>query len=248
MHAPARQPPDQEGIDRAGQKLAPARPGAGAGHVGEQPGDLGAGEVGIEQQARPAREQRLQPPLLQPLAQRRRAPDRLAGLPVPDDDRLALVGDAERGDGRGLDAGLADRRAHDADDARPDLLGVMLDPAGSREVLRELLLRHRHDPHRPVEDDRARRGRALVDGKHISAHAFPSTRAAPSRPPVPSSTAPPRGATDAISPPPCAALLLPRAGSRRARRPRPPSGRGRAWSAATICRRPSRPIRAALGG
>ena len=64
----------------------------------------------------------------------------LAGASVPRHDRLALVGDADRGDvvgaDRAVDLGddLAQRRQH----RLPDLDGVVLDPARLGEVLGEL--------------------------------------------------------------------------------------------------------------
>ncbi len=43
--------PEQEAVHGAKCQLSRLGAGAGAGYVVEQPGDLGAGEVGIEQQA-----------------------------------------------------------------------------------------------------------------------------------------------------------------------------------------------------
>ena len=79
---------------------------------------------------------------------------RCSGAPVRrshDHDRLALVGDADGGDRLGRAPRTA-RRAPSAI-AVPDLVGVVLDPAGLREVLRELAVR--------PPDGRA----ALVDGE-----------------------------------------------------------------------------------
>ena len=67
-----------------------------------------------------------------------RAVQRLAGRGVPDADRLALVGDADGLQLPGRDAGVVERLARDRLRDRPDLRGVVLDPAGLREVLREL--------------------------------------------------------------------------------------------------------------
>ena len=66
------------------------------------------------------------------------------GLPVaavPHHRGLALVGDADAGQRRGLELGLGERTAADLDRRPPDLLGVVLDPAGLGEDLRQLLLR-----------------------------------------------------------------------------------------------------------
>ena len=80
---------------------------ARAGHVVEDPADLAAGEIRVDEQAGLALDQRRScPSRLQPLAELGGAPilpddgvvDRLAGLAVPDDRRLALVGDADGGD------------------------------------------------------------------------------------------------------------------------------------------------------
>ena len=74
-------------------------------NVVEQPLDLGAGEVRVEEQAGPLSEQRLQAGGLQLVADRSRAavlPDDGVGdwmaVAVPDDGRLTLVGDTDGGD------------------------------------------------------------------------------------------------------------------------------------------------------
>ncbi len=77
----------------------------------EDPADLGAGEIGVEQQAGLGGEQRFEAICLQLRAQWRGAPvlpddgvvDRLAGLAVPDQRRLALVGDADGGDAEAVE-------------------------------------------------------------------------------------------------------------------------------------------------
>ena len=55
--------------------------------------------------------------------------DRLAGVTVPDDGGLALVGDADGGDVRGRRADLVHRRQSHAQLGGPDLVGVVLHPA-----------------------------------------------------------------------------------------------------------------------
>src|SRR5581483_12254642 len=117
-------------------------------HVLEEPGDLGRGEVGIEQQAGlggdgalvALRLERAAPVGGAAVLPDDRAVDGPAGAPVPDDAGLALVGDAEGGDiarleprsGEGLAGGLQSRA--------PDVLRIVLHPAGSRIVLGELAL------------------------------------------------------------------------------------------------------------
>ena len=79
------------------------------GHVVEQPGDLGGGEIGIEQQPGPALDQRLVALGLQPAAERRRCagPARrwrcgsACRSRGPRDRGLALVGDADGRDAVG---------------------------------------------------------------------------------------------------------------------------------------------------
>ena len=95
--------------------------------------------------------------------------DRLAGGAIPDDRGLALVGDADAGD-----VLRAERRpcaialAHGRDHGRPDLLRIVLDPAGRGIDLPQLLLRRGDRRERRVEHDRARRGGALVDGDEVA--------------------------------------------------------------------------------
>ena len=174
----AGQPPDQETVDGAGQQLAAFGALARAFHIVEQPGDLGAGKIGIEQQPGLLREFLLQPLLLQFLAKCRGSPvlpddgvvDRLAGRLVPDDDGLALVGDADRRDVASVEPGRLQRLAAGRNDALPDLFGIVLDPSRRRVMLREFLLAGGDDLHRAVEHDGAARCRALVDRQNETAH------------------------------------------------------------------------------
>ena len=57
------------------------------------------------------------------------------GRPVrrdPDDGRLALVADPDRGEGGGVRARIAQRDPDAGPHALEDLVGVVLDPAGAR--------------------------------------------------------------------------------------------------------------------
>jgi hypothetical protein len=79
-----------------------------------------------------------------------------------------LVGDADRSDVRDRDA-CARQHFRDRRHLRgPDLLRVVLDPAGAGEMLRELALRGRDDVAVVVEQDGERAGRALVEGEDES--------------------------------------------------------------------------------
>ena len=97
---------------------------ARAGDVVEQPGDLGGGEIRIEQQPglgrrSPARGRRARS-VVAGVGGAAVLPDdgvvdRLAGRAVPDDRGLALVGDADGGDVLRREPGLGHRRAHGRD-------------------------------------------------------------------------------------------------------------------------------------
>src|SRR5690606_16909891 len=139
--------PDDPGVHGAEEDLATFGALAQALDVVEQPADLGAGEVGGQRQAGLAAE-----PVLAGVAAELTAQgvgagvlpddgvvDRLAGGLVPQQGRLALVGDADGlhlvlGDA-GLGEGAGDHRLH----VRPDLHRVVLDPAGPGEDLLVLL-------------------------------------------------------------------------------------------------------------
>ena len=155
----------------------------------EQPGDLGGGEIGIEQQSGARCDQGLVSLLSQCGAGVRGAPvlpddcivDGAAGRAVPDDRGLALIGDADRGDVLRPGADLGERRAYGRKGGRPDRLGIVLDQAGGRIDLGQLLPRARDRGQRSIEQDRARRGGTLVDGKEIVRQARPLTRSAGAR-------------------------------------------------------------------
>ena len=164
----------EPGVDGAEREFAALGPLARAGHVVEQPLELGAGEIGIDDEAGLRGDQGGVARFAQRVAQRRgaailpddRVGDGLAGRPVPQHGRLALIGDADRGDLARVDAGLRKRLVQDARLRRPDLHRVVLDPARLREDLPELLLRDRVNPAGVVEQQCARAGRALVEGEY----------------------------------------------------------------------------------
>lgn len=89
--------------------------------------------------------------------------DGLTGVLVPEQRRLALVGDADGLDVVAGDAGLGDGSGDDLLDVRPDLVRVVLDPARLREDLLVLLLVDGDDPAVLVEHDAAAGRGALVD-------------------------------------------------------------------------------------
>ena len=113
------------------------------------------------------------PGLAQLVAARRGAPvlpdervvDRLAGVRVPGDDGLALVGDPDRVEAPGVGPGVGERVRRDPPGDVPDLVRVVLDPARAREVLAELAVGASPDPAVAVEDQAGRPRRSLVDSE-----------------------------------------------------------------------------------
>ena len=103
--------------------------------------------------------------------------DGLPGLLVPDDGGLPLVGDADGGDVLGPGADLVHGREGHAQLGGPDLIGVVLHPAGSRVILGKFLLRDAADLTRFVEQDAAVRGGSGVqrhDVRHRLFSPFPA--------------------------------------------------------------------------
>ncbi len=102
------------------------------------------------------------------------AVQRPAAAAVERDHGLALVGDADGGDGLGggpgsgsaLGQAVADLGQGGAD-GLPDLVGVVLDPPGSGEVLGQLAVGDVDDAGLLVDDQGADAGRARIDGDHL---------------------------------------------------------------------------------
>ena len=142
--------PDQPGFHGAEEQLAPPGPLPDAGDVLQNPAQLGSGKVGVDDQAGFAAvglRQALGLEAVAVLAGAAALPDdgpgnRLAGELVPDDGGFPLIGDADGGDvgGRGADVGHG-QPGH-LQLGGPDLVGVMLHPAGLGEILGEFLLGH----------------------------------------------------------------------------------------------------------
>ena len=181
VHLPTAEPPDQEAVDGAEGEPALLRALAGAGHVVEDPGHLGAREVGIQAEPRLLLEERAPALGLERGALRGGAPvlphDRgvygRPALPIPHHCGLALVGDPDRGHRSRRVERLAAHRQR----GLPDLLRVVLDPARPRVVLGELALGDSTDVAAAcIEDDGPAAGGALVDGEdarfaaHRAAH------------------------------------------------------------------------------
>ena len=148
MHLAAGEFPDQPGINIAEQQLPCLGPFAGAGDGIQDPAQLGGREIGVDGEARLFAEGFHQPLALELVAEQRGSPalpdnggaDGLAGGFFPYHRGFTLVGDA---DGRNVFGGEP-RLFHCAPGhlqlGLPDLFGVMLHPAGLREILVEFLL------------------------------------------------------------------------------------------------------------
>src|SRR5216683_2261196 len=167
--------PREPAVDRAEEQIAFFRARLEARDVGEQPLELGRGEIRIDHEARLRADRFGEARLFQRLAALGGAPvlpddgavRGLSGAPVPHDHRFSLVGDADRGKARGGELRFPERGARAGELRAENLLGVVLDPAGPGKELAEFLLRRGARAPALVEYDRARAGRALVERKNV---------------------------------------------------------------------------------
>ena len=177
MHAAvdaARQVPQDPGVGVAEVEVAGLGALASTLDVVQDPLDLRAGEVGGQAQAADLAETiraLVALKLLDDVGGTHVLPDDrvvhgLAGVLIPHDRGLALVGDTHGGQVVAVDLRLLQGLRDDGTSGVPDLDGVVLDPARVREDLREFLLADRNDFTSVVEDDRAGRSRALVNGEN----------------------------------------------------------------------------------
>ena len=135
-------------VDRTGEQLALLGARPHARHLVEDPGELGGGEIRIEQQPGAADQLHGGGIASEHAAALRGAPvlpddGALHGLPrraVPHHDRLALHGDADAGHVLGGELGGGERLTRARDGGGEDLVGVVLHPAVGGEVLAERLL------------------------------------------------------------------------------------------------------------
>ena len=115
--------------------------------------------------------------VLEPVAGRGRPPvlpdqgrrDRLAGRALPDDRRLALVGQADGRDPVGPHARLVERPGHLRTDRSDQGIRVVLDPARVGVSRQHLRLALAHDLEPSVIDDGPRAGRPLIDHQEMVA-------------------------------------------------------------------------------
>ncbi len=176
--------PQQPRVDRPERQLTALGALARARHVLQDPRELRPGEVRRQRQP-DVLAQAIGPVLAGELAHERggarvlpddRVADRLARAPVPHDARLALVGDADRGDVRGPRTRARERGVDHFPRAPPHLARVVLDPAGVGMDLLVLAALERPDLPVAIEQDQPRAGRALVDRGDVGGHRLRTLR------------------------------------------------------------------------
>ena len=91
----------------------------------------------------------------------------MAGLAIPQQGGLALVGDADRRNVRRFQSGPGERAPRDAELRAPDVLRVVLHPARLGKNLTEFLLRLRAHAAVFGKYDGAGTGGALVEGEDV---------------------------------------------------------------------------------
>jgi hypothetical protein len=96
--------------------------------------------------------------------------NRLARLPIPQNRRLTLIRNPDRSYVCSLQTRFPDRRLRCVQLSLPDLIRIMLDPAGLREILPKFLLRHRQNPTTLIKHDRSRTGRTLIQSQNCLSH------------------------------------------------------------------------------
>ena len=165
--------PDEPTIDGAERQLASLGLGPVAGHVVEDPVDLGAGKIRIDDQPGAIANKGFMTLGPQLVAQRRGPailPNdgvayRLPGFAIPNDGRFALIGDAKRRDILDRDPGPAERLDGDANLGRPNFERIVLDPSGFRIDLVEFFLGNGPDGAITIENDGPSAGGALVESE-----------------------------------------------------------------------------------
>ena len=147
----------------------------GVWNVIENPCQLGAGKIRIQEEARFRADFGLQTVLFEFLALGGGAPvlpddgwmDGLAARSFPDHCGFPLVGDADRSDIGGLQTRFAERLHGDTALGLPDFDRVMLDPSRLRIGLPEGFLRDAHRLAPVIEDDGAGAGGPLVKCEQV---------------------------------------------------------------------------------
>ena len=175
MHGSAGELPDEPRVDRPEGQVARG--------LAEDPLELRRREVRVGDEPRPVADE-IGGELLAPLGRAPVLPDdgavgRLAARPIPDDRRLALVRDADRGEIGRRRARVFQRLARGRKHGLPELVRVLLDPPGPGIVLRHLAVAAALRPQGFVEDEARRARRPLVDPEEHGYRAGARRPAAP---------------------------------------------------------------------
>ena len=110
-----------------------------------------------------------------------RVGNRLAGLPIPDQRSLALIGYTDRGNARRIERRLPQNLPHGRERRVPEIVRIVLNPSRMRVDLLELPLSDRYGQAVGPEGDGARRGGALIDREDIFHRCTPELVASTAR-------------------------------------------------------------------
>ena len=176
MHLAAGQVPDQPGIDGAEQQIAHLRSLARTGHVIQDPLHLAGRKIRIGNKTRRGRDVVRSPALgadrfhdigRAPALPHDGVAHRVTRAPVPEHGGFPLVGDADAFDVVGTQTLPIDQIVQHPDLRFQDVEGIVLDPAGLGEMLREGLLGN--PPHHRIMIDQqgTRRSGSLVEGDNV---------------------------------------------------------------------------------
>src|SRR5215217_6934409 len=99
--------------------------------------------------------------------------DWLASLLVPDDGRLALIGDSDSEDIFRIDIPFFQRAVDHFLSPLPDFHGIMFHPTGLRINLPMLLLVHGDDVSPVIENHKTSAGCTLIDCRNVLGHHSP---------------------------------------------------------------------------
>src|SRR5579863_2259404 len=167
--------PEEPGIDCAEGEFASISEAARAGHIVEDPGDLGCGEIGIDQKSRTLLDQPAVTLAAQLLAESGGAAilpddgvaDGTSCFAIPDDGCLALIGDADGGDVGRLRPGFGECFERNGNLRKSNLIGIVLDPSGLRKDLIEFLLGHSFDSSTLIKEESSRACGSLIQRQDI---------------------------------------------------------------------------------
>ena len=161
VHWPAGKFPDQPTVHRPTGQRSRRCAVSCARHVVQNPRDLTGRKIRVDHQPRTLLDHRLIAVRSELVADQGGAAvlphdgvvDRLPGVPIPHDNRLALICDADGDDVTRPQVRLIKRRFGDADLRVPNFYWIVLHPTSSREDLFELLSRDSLDPAVVVKHD-----------------------------------------------------------------------------------------------